>query len=92
MGWIKSIWGRPQEETPTERQRMIDQLHQVEKQLEQVESIYNLAQEDHLIEYCILERKALVARYSHLLRQIRLEQAPCPRPLARAGAGAPDSV
>lgn len=63
-------------ETAGQRQLLAAQLRQIERQLAQVDTVFNLAVEDGLIDYCILQRKALLAHYSHCLAQLRAGEQP----------------
>jgi hypothetical protein len=62
----------------SERNGVVAELKAVRSRMEEIDNLYNLTNDMDLIDYYILESKALVARYRFLMRLIREYDMRCP--------------
>jgi len=66
---------------PTSRERLIEDLREVRRQLDAVQSFFAMESDEDLLDAAIYQREALHARYRYLLRLakeagVRSEQLP----------------
>ncbi len=79
FAFLKNILSRTPSNRATGRNDIIHELKAVSCRMEEVDSLYNLTSDMDLIDYYILEYKALVARHCYLMRLVKEYDLLCPQ-------------
>ena len=80
--WLNKLRGqREPQQSPDELERLIEQLREVRRQLDGVDSYFAMENDEDLLDAAIYHREALEARHRHLLRLARERNAAAAQPL-----------
>ena len=63
-----SMFSRQAPQEDIHAKNILDEISLIKTKMEILDSCFNLAEDEDVVEACIFEQKALATRYSHLLK------------------------